>query len=49
MYFPLFRGKMNELIALRDLALQIASSGSILPIIEPVKLNQSTRASFDRA
>lgn len=48
MYFPLLRGKMNELIALRDLASTIATSGSMLPIIEPVKLNQSTRASFDR-
>ena len=37
MYFPLIRGKQFELIALRDLSIQMADSRKISPIIEPVK------------
>ena len=36
MYFPYFRGKQFELIAIRDTATLLADSGFI-PIIEPVK------------
>ncbi len=38
MYFPYFRGKQNELIAIRDNASMIKESG-IIPIIEPVREN----------
>jgi hypothetical protein len=38
MYYPYFRGKQNELILLRDNA-QLISSSSVIPILEPVKLN----------
>lgn len=38
MYYPYFRGKQYELIAIKEQASLIASS-SILPIIEPVKKN----------
>lgn len=47
-YFPFFRGKQNELIALRELANEIAESGKVIPIIEPVKANTTTRISLDR-
>lgn len=36
MYYPYFRGKLNELIVVRETAELIASS-SIYPVIEPVK------------
>jgi hypothetical protein len=47
-YFPFLRGKQNELMALRELAHAIAEHGSIIPIIEPVNGNQTTRISLDR-
>ena len=47
MYFPLFRGKQNEMLALRDLSERIAQSEQILPIIEPVKINSSATRSLD--
>ena len=47
MYFPLYRGKQYELIALRDLAVRIATEGGVMPIIEPVRDNATTRLSFD--
>jgi hypothetical protein len=47
MYFPVLRGKQNELIALRDLAPRIAMSDSVLPIIEPARL-RSVGVSFDQ-
>ncbi|MGB8354350.1 MAG: sce7725 family protein [Chthoniobacteraceae bacterium] len=46
-YFPFLRGKQNELFALRALSNQIAASGSVYPIIEPVNENGATRNSFD--
>jgi hypothetical protein len=48
MFFPLFRGKQFELLALRELANRIVPHGQILPIIEPVKTNATTRLSLDR-
>ena len=36
MYYPYFRGKQNELIAIRELSQLIAES-NFVPIIEPVK------------
>jgi hypothetical protein len=47
-YFPYLRGKQNELMALRELAEEIAESGKVLPIIEPVNRNGTTRISLDR-
>jgi hypothetical protein len=47
-YFPFFRGKLNELMALRGLGANIAERGNVLPIIEPVKGNPSTRISLDK-
>ena len=41
LYYPIFRGKQYELIALRESAELIAES-NILPIIEPVRSNLST-------
>ena len=40
MYYPYFRCKQFELIALREMATQIAA-GPIIPILEPVKENHS--------
>lgn len=37
MYFPLLRGKQNELLAVRELDLKLADHGGVIPIIEPVK------------
>lgn len=37
MYFPILRGKQNELLALRELLDEKVLSTKILPIIEPVK------------
>jgi hypothetical protein len=47
-YFPFLRGKLNELIALRELSEAIAAHTQIVPIIEPVKNNSTTRISLDR-
>jgi len=47
-YFPFLRGKQHELMALRELAGQIAEEGSVIPIIEPVNGNATTRISLDR-
>lgn len=45
-YFPFFRGKQNEMIAVRDLASKITSNGRIIPIIEPVNANATTLKTF---
>ena len=47
-YFPFFRGKRNELLALRDLAANIARSGNVIPILELVRSNSTTSISIDR-
>lgn len=38
MYFPYFRGRQYELLALKDLAARHLISSSVVPVIEPVKL-----------
>lgn len=38
MYFPYFRGRQYELLALKELALGGLISSSVIPVIEPVKL-----------
>jgi len=38
MYFPFFRGRQYELLALRELANRRLISSSVIPVIEPVKL-----------
>jgi hypothetical protein len=45
--YPYLRGKQNELLALRELATQIADSHRLVPIIEPVKDNATTKIAFD--
>ena len=42
MYFPYLRGKQFELIALRELSERMGESGSIHPVIEPVKSTVTT-------
>jgi hypothetical protein len=43
MYFPLLRGKQNELLALRELLKEGKLSKKIIPIIEPIKASPSFR------
>ncbi|MBP2390045.1 sce7725 family protein [Aeromicrobium fastidiosum] len=38
MYFPYLRGKQFELLALKEAAPQLGTSGKITPVIEPVKV-----------
>lgn len=38
MYFPYFRGRQYELLALKELAVNRLISSSVVPVIEPVKL-----------
>jgi hypothetical protein len=47
-YFPFLRGKLNELMALRELAGEIAEHRRVIPIIEPVNNNPTARISLDR-
>lgn len=52
MYFPYFRGRQYELLALRELAKNKLITPSVIPIIEPVKLIpalNSTLGEFDKA
>ena len=37
MYFPYFRGRQYELLALKELASQKLISKSVIPVIEPIK------------
>ncbi|MGD6730404.1 MAG: sce7725 family protein [Pleomorphochaeta sp.] len=41
MYFPYFRGRQNELLALREMVNNDALSEMIIPIIEPVTLSST--------
>ncbi|BDR55476.1 sce7725 family protein [Xylocopilactobacillus apis] len=41
MYFPYFRGRMYELLALKELVADGKLSNSIIPIIEPIKLTST--------
>lgn len=38
MYFPYFRGRQYELLALKELAVNSLITSSVIPVIEPVKL-----------
>ena len=46
-YFPIFRGRQFELIALRDLVNMDALSDKIVPIIEPVKFSSTYLKTID--
>lgn len=46
MYYPYLRGKKNELLALKDLANEIATCGKVIPIIEPVSLSTVNKNCF---
>lgn len=39
MYYPLLRGRQNELLAIKELLDASALSSKIVPVIEPVKLS----------
>lgn len=39
MYVPILRGKRFELLALRELARGLSTSGHVMPLVEPVRLN----------
>ncbi len=41
MYFPYFRGRQYELIALRELASENLLGNRIIPVVEPVKLSST--------
>ena len=43
MYFPYIRGKMYDLAAIAELSEEIASSGNICPIVEPVNVSAATQ------
>lgn len=43
MYFPYIRGKMYDLTAIAELSPEIALSGTIIPIIEPVNIDAATQ------
>ena len=47
-YFPLLRGKQNEVMTLRRLANEISSSNAIVPILEPVNWNSTTQIGIRR-
>ncbi len=47
-FFPFLRGKQNELMALRELAPEIAERGKVIPVLELVNQNSTTRISIDR-
>lgn len=44
MYFPLLRGRQFDLLALRSLPSNLFHNRKVLPIIEPVRLNNNLRA-----
>jgi hypothetical protein len=47
MYFPYFRGKQNELIALRELVENGLLGEKIIPIIEPVTMSPTLRTTIE--
>lgn len=47
MYYPLLRGRQNELLALQELLNDSALSDKIIPIIEPVKLSPTLVNTID--
>ena len=47
-YFPFLRSKQYEMLAVRHLASDIARSGCLIPICEPVKLTNSMRKSISQ-
>jgi hypothetical protein len=47
MYFPYFRGRQYELLALRDLAKNGLIDGNIIPVIEPVKLTTTLERTLE--
>jgi len=50
MYYPYFRGRQSELLALRDTATKLALKKKVVPIIEPVMANvRGLKAFLDTA
>lgn len=48
MYYPILRGKQNELIAIRETIEKIRMNNSIIPIIEPVKNSERSISDLNR-
>lgn len=46
MYFPYFRGRQYELLALKELAISKLITSSVVPIVEPVKLIPALNSSL---
>lgn len=46
MYFPYFRGRQYELLALKELAMKKLISESVVPVIEPIKLIPALNSSL---
>lgn len=47
MYYPYFRGRQAELLALKDLASSGLLSRNIIPIVEPVKVSSTIRRTIE--
>lgn len=47
MYFPLLRGRQNELLAIKELLDNGILKGAVVPIIEPVKLSPTLVNTFE--
>lgn len=47
MYYPYFRGRRVELLALRDLVTSGLLSPNITPIVEPVKINSTVKRTIE--
>ncbi|WP_144788934.1 sce7725 family protein [Lysinibacillus fusiformis] len=48
MYFPILRGKQNELIAIRDLVQQGVISEQIVPVVEPIKYSPTLISTIEQ-
>ncbi len=46
MYYPYFRGRQSELLALRDVAPKLATKKRVVPIVEPVMAKTGALKSF---
>lgn len=47
MYFPYFRGRQYELLALKELVQNNLLSVKVIPIIEPIKISSTFRSTFN--
>ena len=47
MYYPILRGRQNELLAIRELLISSKLSKKIIPVVEPVKLSATLVNTMD--